>query len=306
MDGALMAPAMMHARSGRWAFALALAATLASPAEAKRKRPPAEKSATEAAPTEDAASTKAPEKADEAAPEANPPGDEYGPALPPAPAPVPVQPMPEARSSSPQEIELLQSRGRAGHGRLMLGARFGGTFAEALGPLGASFLVGVEAGWAVPRLPLLGEGLVVQLDLGYTQPGASGSGGPDPRVPGGGGTYSWSVTEREIALGLTVLYRLPLRILDGRLVPYGGLGPRLVLLQSSTGGATGDGHPFTGYTERSTRAGFSLTLGADWSLGPGRIFAELGLVVLPFDHNATGPSDAGYLSLCAGYRVFLF
>ena len=224
------------------------------------------------------------------------PGEVYGPQWPP-PAPRAASDDTVVRTAPPRTRIDWKS------GRILVGARAGGAFAQPLSGLGSSFLVGVEVGWVLPALPGVGRGLALALDLAYAQPGASGD-LTDPRLTANGGSYHYDVAQRELSLGLTVLYRLN-RLLDGRLVPYAGFGPRLFFLQSATSGSAGAGNDFASYHEQSTRIGFGLPVGADYAIGPGRVFLEAMLLYAPFNHNVTGASNAGALTLDAGYRFLL-
>lgn len=216
------------------------------------------------------------------------PEDTYGPTLPPAPVEAEVvKPAPK----------------KAGWGHLMAAARLGGLFAEPFSNLGASFLVGAEIGYLLPPLPVVGEGFGVTIDVAYTQPTASGA-AMDARIGANGGNYKWDVTQRETILGLTLLYRAPF-IMDGKLVPYIGFGPRIFMMQTSSGGEAGSGNSIPGYNENSTQAGLGLPLGADYKIGPGRVFLEALLLYAPLNTNTTGSSSAGSISVAAGYRFIL-
>ena len=169
---------------------------------------------------------------------------------------------------------------------------------EPFSPLGASFLVDIEAGYA---LPFLGRAFAVVLDAGFTQPTASGSRN-DPRIDTNGGNYTWQLTQQEVLLGLTVFFRLN-GIMGGRLVPFAGVGPRMWLLKTHVQGAASGDAPIPESTEQSTKVGLSVPVGAEFQVGPGRIFGEFQLLWAPIDHKITGDSSVGSLTLGAGYRM---
>ena len=253
------------------ALAILISIALAPPAHAKKKKLP------KPAPVE----TRTVE-----------PESDYGPQWPP-PAPVVAAP----------EVVVEQPRYHFTRGQLIAGAKAGAAFAQPFSNLGASFLVGVEVGWALPRLPGIGSGLAVTIDLAYTQPGASGA-GIDSRLAPNAGHYGFSVTQRELSLGFTALYRVPF-LLGGRLVPYAGIGPRIFFLESKTSAEAGSGNTLPGFSETSTRVGLGVPLGADFPIGPGRVFLEAMLLYAPFNHNLTGDSNAGMITVQAGYRFLL-
>ena len=221
------------------------------------------------------------------------PDDEpvYGPVWPP-PAPA-----------AAEVVVQAPPRYRFTRGQFIAGARVGGAFAQPFSNLGASFLVGVEVGWALPRLPGVGSGLALTIDLAFTQPGASGT-ATDPCLAQNTGIYSWDVTQRELSLGLNLIYRVPF-LMGGRLVPYVGFGPRLFFLETRLAGFAGSANALTPYSETSTRAGLGVPLGADFPIGPGRVFLEAMLLYAPFNHNLTGESNAGMITIQAGYRFLL-
>jgi hypothetical protein len=171
------------------------------------------------------------------------------------------------------------------------GVRLGGIVPlDGLSPFGS---FGVELG-AV--LPALDHRLALALAIDYTQPTASGS-EMDPRVAGG--SYTWSLTERELAIMPLVVFRATN---VQRFTPYAGIGPRLLLLESTV---DDDGMPaFSPTKETSTEVGVGVPIGAELRLGPGRLTAELLLQYGALDHVATGDSHTGALGLTVGYRAF--
>jgi len=179
-------------------------------------------------------------------------------------------------------------------GELLLAPRVGVLLPYGFSNLRASYLVGVELGWA---LPLLQHRLAVTLAGDFSAPDASGS-ASDPRVDASGGAYDWHLSQREVILGLSLVYRHRI----GRLTPYAGLGPRLFLLDSRVDGSAG-GARIAQSSERSTQVGGGAVVGLGVRAGPGELFAELRVDAAPIDHRTTGPSNTGALALAAGYRV---
>lgn len=222
---------------------------------------------------------------------------------PPAAAPPPPNgSAPAAAADAPAAqiaVEAPPPAEKKDRGAVLIGVKAGGLFAEPFSKLGPSFLVDVELGYV---LPILHRGLVLTVDGGYTQPEASGT-QTDPRVDANGGSYTWSETQRELMLGVTVMYRLTL-IGTGRVAPYIGVGGRLWLLDTKVNGAVGAGAISESH-EQSTKFGLSVPLGVDVGLGPGRVFVEGMLLWAPIDHAITGESSVGAISVEAGYRFFL-
>lgn len=217
------------------------------------------------------------------------PADDYGPAPPPAPV--------------TETVVAAPKREPLGRGKAFAAVRLGAAVPQVVSSLSASFLVGGEIGWAAPKLPLIGEGLALAIDLAFSQPGSNG----DAMDAHAGGNYAWAVTQKTTSLGLTVLYRLntvsSASLERGKLVPYLGVGPRLFFLQT-VATVTPSGAAVAEYTESSTKIGFGIPLGVDYALGPGRVFVEAMFLWAPFNHNTTGPSNAGALTIEAGYRMF--
>ena len=174
----------------------------------------------------------------------------------------------------------------------LVGARLGGIVPlDGLSPFAS---VGVELGVV---LPAARRRLAIVVAVDYTQPTAAGT-EMDPRVAGG--SYTWAITERELAIMPLLVYRA-----TGvkRFTPYVGVGPRLLLLESTVGD---DGLPaFLDTTEVSTKVGVGVPIGAELRAGPGRVTGELLLQYGALDHVATGDSHTGAVSLAIGYRLLL-
>jgi len=152
--------------------------------------------------------------------------------------------------------------------------------------------IGLEGGYI---LPVLDHQLAIVLDVDYTQPAATG-GEADPRVMGG--TYTWKLTEQELGIMPAVIYRLTTL---NSLIPYGGIGPRLLLARSTV---RDNGAPSIMEThEQSTRIGIGVPLGAELRLGPGSAIGELLIQYGTLNHVSTGDANTGAISLSFGYRM---
>lgn len=186
-------------------------------------------------------------------------------------------------------------------GALLLGAKVGGVVP--FSKLGVNAAAAIEVGWL---LPWMDRSFAALVEVGYTQPTASGGAG-DPRV--GGASYDWKLTQRELVIAPTGLYRLrgfaALTGLSwaGGLVPYAGIGPRLYLLQSRVSGSAG-GQAMATTTEQATKLGVGVPLGAELALGPGSLTGELLLEYGALDTAAagSGTTTAG-LTVRLGYRM---
>lgn len=212
-----------------------------------------------------------------------PPGTQVVPALPP----------PAAASPAPAED--------GDRGAVLVGAKMGGVVP--FEKLGANVTGAIEVGWLMPWAE---RSFAAVLEIGYTQPTASGGAG-DPRV--GGAAYDWKLVQRELVLAPTALYRLgDLGALTGArwasgLVPFAGIGPRLYLLQSVVSGSAG-GQAIPSTREQATKVGLGIPVGAEYALGPGSLTGDLLLEWGALDTRAagSGTTTAG-LSLRVGYRM---
>jgi hypothetical protein len=180
------------------------------------------------------------------------------------------------------------------------------------GPSGGAIVVGGKVGGLLPfssLKPFVNGGLelgyafgaernfVGLLDVTYTVPQASGT-DPDRRVPDE--KYSWKLWQKQLVLQPTFVYRLT--GLHESLVPYAGIGPRIYLLETVSEGKAG-GEDFGTSSERSTKYGVGVPLGAEWALGPGALLGELLFQWAPLDHRITGDSNLWSGTLFLGYRM---
>jgi hypothetical protein len=150
-----------------------------------------------------------------------------------------------------------------------------------------------------------GTGRTIGAYLGteYTAPKSDGSVAEEEtptRVADG--KYEWEIRQKELVFQPTFLYRFTW--LSEAVVPFAGIGPRIYLLESVVRGSAG-GQKFQDTKETSTKFGFGIPLGAEITLGPGGILAELLFQWGPFDHRATGDTSLGGASLFLGYRALL-
>lgn len=150
-------------------------------------------------------------------------------------------------------------------------------------------------------LPFIERRLGVMLEVGWSPPGASGS-GEDPRVGEMGGQWTYEMTTQELFFALGPVFRfLPP---GSMIVPYLGFLGRLYLLETSVVG-TGNGQPFGENTERSTQIGFVVLGGGELHLGPGALLLEISFGYSSLPHTITGDTSTGALAVELGYRLFL-
>lgn len=179
-------------------------------------------------------------------------------------------------------------------GALLLGGKVGGLVA--FSGLSPNVRAGVELGYV---FPWANRSFAALLDVGYAAPKNEGTQGGDPRVAGA--TYNWHLTEQELTVMPTFVYRMTSL---GKIVPYAGIGPRLYFLQSNVKGDV-NGVAMAETTEQSTKLGVGVPLGVQLELGPGALLGEALLEYGPLDHTATGDSNAGGASVLLGYRFIL-
>lgn len=196
-----------------------------------------------------------------------------------------------------QTATVVEPAPRRDRGQVLLAPKVGVLLPYGFSNLGASYLVGLEIGYT---LPVLRHHLAITLEGEFTAPEASGTTTADPRLDASGGSYSWKLAQRELILGVSLVYRHPI----GRLTPYLGIGPRLFLLDSRVQGTAGAA-PISQSSEVSTRVGVGIPVGLGFHVGPGDLFAEVQVNISGIDHRTTGTANTGSLSLAAGYR-FIF
>ena len=191
--------------------------------------------------------------------------------------------------------------GGSDRGAFVLGVKVGGLFPQPFaGRLGAFVVGNVEVGYV---LPFLHRGIGVLADVGYTQPTGTGT-QMDPRITANGGSYTWNLTQQELTVGLTLVYRLSF-IAEGRITPYIGVGPRMWFLRSTVQGTVGTGNTISPTTEQGLRWGLSIPVGLEIAAGPGRVFLEVRTSWSPVDFRITGNSNMGAIDAMLGYRLWL-
>lgn len=171
-------------------------------------------------------------------------------------------------------------------------AKLGVILPQLFTPLGANLAVGVEIGY---QLPFAGRRFRVLLTVDYSQPPADGK----ARSDAVGGEYTWTLSQRELAIGLVGGARFPQ---GGALTPWIALGPRLYLLETRANGASA-GEPFGEYVETSTELGAVVAGGVDYRVGPGALVGELEVGFSDLDHLTTGEASTGAFGVRAGYRL---
>jgi hypothetical protein len=114
--------------------------------------------------------------------------------------------------------------------------------------------------------------------------------------------YSTETTQRELMLTIGATWRFLAPA--SRLNAYGGLGPRVWLLETVTNGRAG-GMDFGENQERSTRFGAAAWGGAEFLVGPGAVAAELDIGGSDLPHLVTGDVATTAIALQVGYRVRL-
>lgn len=183
---------------------------------------------------------------------------------------------------------------KSDRGAVLLGGRVGGLVT--FGGMNPNVRGGIELGYV---FPWMNRSFAAALDVDYAAPKQESTEPGDPRLPGG--SYDWHLTEQQLTIMPVFMYRFTKL---GRLVPYGGIGPRIYLLRSNVKGSSG-GQAIKETTEQSTKIGFGVPLGVEFALGPGALTGEVLLEYGPLDHTATGNSNVGAATLLLGYRFLL-
>lgn len=201
-----------------------------------------------------------------------------------------------AADEEDEDQSPIDARADAG---LVLGAKVGGGFG--VSDLGATPVFELELGYAPDLGASLGHSLEIFLIGQYAQPGLDGSSEPDPRFPGGA-AFSYEVTQQMLSLALGALLRFDVG--SALLMPYGGLGARLYLLNTKIEGEAA-GEPLGSSSESATNFGLVVLGGLEIFAGPGAVLGELSFGWAALDGYILRETDVGALSLAVGYRVML-
>lgn len=179
----------------------------------------------------------------------------------------------------------------------LVGVRLGPVIPQAFNKLSTNFLVDVEGAY---QLPFWHRRLGLFLDVGYSQPTASGS-RADARIMANNGVVTWDLTVRDLGFALGAEYRHAV----GRwVVPYVGAGAKLHLTRSVVNQRVG-AIDLGSNTEDSTRVGFLGRVGLGLHLGPGDLVAELHVEYTTVDHLITGDNNTAHLAFQVGYLLRL-
>ena len=215
---------------------------------------------------------------------------------PPDVAAPPDDEAPASERDAAGEQTPIDSRADAG---IILGGKVGGGFG--VGGFGATPIFELELGYA-PKLGSLGHSLEFFFIGQYAQPGLDGSSADaDPRFTAGQ-PFSYDVSQKMLSLSLGALYRFDVG--SKLLMPYGGLGGRMYLLNTKVK-ADVMGEPLGESSETRTDFGLVLLGGLDVFVGPGALLAELSFSWAPLNGYVMRETNLSALSLAVGYRVML-
>ncbi|HOX46998.1 MAG TPA: hypothetical protein PK668_25605 [Myxococcota bacterium] len=198
---------------------------------------------------------------------------------------VPPAPAATAEVSPAEEANVLCVGAKAGVNLPQLGSSLGTTFAVSLE--------------AMYLLPFWGSRFGLITALGFSQPGASGS-GADPRLPDG--AYTWETTQRQIPWDLGLVLRVWPADSDYNL--GFAVGSRLMFLSTLTSGEAG-GEPFGEHDEQATIPGLFAGVQGEYVLGPGALFAEVVYAASFQDLKTTGDLTLSSIGILVGYRFII-
>lgn len=208
---------------------------------------------------------------------------------------------PPADAGEPDTGDESPAQARADIG-LVLGGKVGAGLGAPFSDFGATPVLELELGYMLPIEGALDRHIQLFLTGQYAQPTVDGtSSEPDPRLPGDG-IVRYEVTQQELALSLGALYRFDLD--NPLLMPYGGLGARMYLLNTQVQGSAG-GEAHGENEETQTDFGLLLVGGVDVFLGPGALLAELSFGWAALDGFVMRDTNLGALHLAVGYRLML-
>ena len=180
-------------------------------------------------------------------------------------------------------------------------AKVGGGFAQAFGELGGTFVGELELSYA-PRWPApVGRDLAFTLSGRYAAPELAARTARDARLPEGAGA-SFGIVQRQAAVGLGLLYRLPLG--PAWLRPTVAAGARTYLQRTELSSRVA-GEPMGAWEETSTTLGWFGALGAEAKAGPGAVVVEAVAGSAALDGAIFEGAQSGSIDLLAGYRLAL-
>lgn len=168
--------------------------------------------------------------------------------------------------------------------------------------LGSWPVFGLELGFIVPfDAGSMKRPLQISVDVGYTQPAASGT---DTAAALGedGQSFDWELTQQMLTVDLTGLWRFmpPARGLS----VYGEIGPRLYLMKTEVESSSA-GQDFGTNDETKTQVGMVVAAGVEYWLAIGSVYGALEFGWSDLDTQITGDSNSGALTVDVGYR-FMF
>jgi hypothetical protein len=226
-----------------------------------------------------------------AAPQAPPPDSETPPDIT-AAAPEDEAPPDDRADESPDAETPIESRASAG---VIVGGKVGGGFG--VGGFGATPVFELELGFAPDLGSSLGRSLEFFFIGQYAQPGVDGDAPEaDPRFSAGA-PFSYVVTQQMFSMSLGALYRFDVG--SKLLMPYGGLGGRLYLLNTKVK-ADVMGESLGESSETRSDLGLVLLGGLDVFVGPGALLGEVSFSWAPLDGYVMRETNLGTLSLAVG------
>jgi len=185
------------------------------------------------------------------------------------------------------------------HSGLLLGGKVGAGLGKPWSDFGATPVFELEVGYALPPLH---RAIELFLAGQYTMPGMTGvSGTKDPRIPSNN-LVSYDVLQQELTLSFGGLYRFDVG--SKQVMPYGGIGGRMYLLDTKIKGSVG-GQAYGRNEETQTRFGLLLLGGAELYLGPGALLGELSFGWASVNSFVLRNTNFGAWNLAVGYRLML-
>ena len=195
---------------------------------------------------------------------------------------------------------LAETGGLFGLG-IVIAPKVGGALGSVLlEGAGATLLVDLEVGYALPLELPRGHDLEIFTSWGYSAP-ASTSTLSDPRLPGGSADYTLTLHTLSGTTGL--LYRLPIDAVDWWRL-YAAAGARTQWSWTVIDGRA-DAKPFGTYVESAFDIGCYAAVGSEFRVGPGAIALELQSATTFVDRFVQRKTINEALQLAVGYRFFL-